>query len=116
MGVPLTIQLVKGTRKVKVHFFVHDATGPIQTDASPDMVIQLAQHGVPVPDAMRGGVRGFAACQPKRKQLGGVMENGRYVLFPCTAEVQGVTCQECQATRWFQKAANTLVEVFSETE
>lgn len=115
MTVPCVVRLVKGTPFVKIHFFVHSEKGPIRTAPNAELILQGVQNKIAIPAPMQGGASGFIACQPMRKSLGGQMHGGRAELCPCSDEVRAVTCQECQATEAFKKAAEELAAMLAET-
>ena len=107
MGVPVEIKCLKNGQ-VRIHWFVHSEKGPIVTGS----VTHITARG----PLVLGGVTGYIACQPARKNLTSPIINGHMQPCPCSDDVQAVTCETCAATPEYETQCELLAQALGATK
>lgn len=82
--------LPDGSGRVRIHWFIHDPKGPIETVSS----VTMSAIG---PIKM-GGARGRIACQPQRTSIAPEQKGSDMHIVTHSDDVRGATCPECLAT------------------
>jgi len=100
--------LPDGSGRVRIHYFIHDEKGPIQT---PGSVVPSALGPIQL-----GGFRGRIACQPGLKSILPKNVAGVLHLTPHSDDVRGVSCPECMASKEYKETKAILAETLDTSQ
>jgi hypothetical protein len=92
---------------VRIHWFVREPKGPIQTLPSRDPTYAQLPDGHP----MKPGTRGYIACQRSRTTVTPELKNGVWHPCPHSDDVRAATCPECLATEEAKAMLANLAEI-----
>jgi hypothetical protein len=95
--------LPDGSRRVRIHWFIHDERGPAKT---PGTIIPTELGPMPL-----GGAVGRIACAPQQSNILPQKRGGEIHLTIHSDDARAVTCPECMATVEFQKQMQEIEEV-----
>ena len=95
--------LPDGSGRVRIHWFIHDAAGPIKTTGN---VLPTAAGILRL-----GGAIGRIACDPDKESVATVVDGQKHIPYVHSNDPRAATCPECIATKEYVEAMKKLGEV-----
>jgi hypothetical protein len=90
--------------RIRIHWFVRDSAGPIQT---PGRIVPTVHGPFPL-----GAAKGYIACNKALKDTQPQMVNGQVLPSVHSDDVRSATCPECLATQEAKDALAQLEEIY----